>query len=177
MAALPGVDEDPSVSSLRLTADSHPQDANTPSSRAEVNAAPPAPKGLSQENSGVVPSNELSPDNALNRAMPAKASRASTCAMISTSCTCADSSVPITQIAVISRMSATVMARTAMTLSARSSAPMASRKYLTPTSASDPTTSTPVMPIAHPAIQPNHGPIARVTQENVVPQSESTRLR
>ena len=38
-------------------------------------------------------------------------------------------------------------------------------------------TSTPVMVIAHPPIQPNHGPRARVTQLNVVPQSGSTRLR
>ena len=38
-------------------------------------------------------------------------------------------------------------------------------------------TSTPVMVIAQPPIQPNHGPIARVTQENVVPQSWSTLLR
>ena len=48
---------------------------------------------------------------------------------------------------------------------------------MTPTLASEPITSTPVMPIAQPPNQPNHGPIARVTQENVVPQSESTRFR
>ena len=36
---------------------------------------------------------------------------------------------------------------------------------------------TPVIMIAQPPIQPNHGPIARVTQLNVVPQSGSTRLR
>lgn len=48
---------------------------------------------------------------------------------------------------------------------------------MTPTLASDPTTSTPVMPMAQPPNQPSHGPIARVTQEKVVPQSESTRLR
>ena len=38
-------------------------------------------------------------------------------------------------------------------------------------------TSTPVIAIAQPPSQPNHGPIARVTQENVVPQSWSTLLR
>ena len=38
-------------------------------------------------------------------------------------------------------------------------------------------TSTPVIVIAQPPIQPNHGPIARVTQENVVPQSWSTLFR
>ena len=47
----------------------------------------------------------------------------------------------------------------------------------TPTLASEPTISTPVIVIAQPPIQPSHGPIARVTQENVVPQSGSTRLR
>ena len=48
---------------------------------------------------------------------------------------------------------------------------------LTPTSASDPITSTPVIVIAQPPIQPSHGPMARVTQLNVVPQSWSTRFR
>ena len=46
----------------------------------------------------------------------------------------------------------------------------------TPTSASDPSTRTPVIVIAQPPIHPAHGPIARVTQENVVPQSGSARL-
>jgi hypothetical protein len=32
------------------------------------------------------------------------------------------------------------------------------------------------MTIAQPPIQPAHGPIARVTQENVVPQSGSARF-
>ena len=44
-------------------------------------------------------------------------------------------------------------------------------------SASEPVTSTPVIAMAQPPIHPSHGPIARVTQENVVPQSWSTRLR
>ena len=47
---------------------------------------------------------------------------------------------------------------------------------MTPTLASEPTIRTPVIAMAQPPIQPNHGPIARVTQENVVPQSGSTRL-
>ncbi len=34
----------------------------------------------------------------------------------------------------------------------------------------------PVVQIAQPPIQPHHGPIARVTQENVVPQSWSARF-
>ena len=142
-----------------------------------MRAAPPAPNGLSQENSGVVASRVLVPFSADVIATTANASSARTCAMISTSWKRADSSVPITQIAVITMISATVRALTAHSFSTRSSAPMASRKYVTPTLASDPTMSTPVMPMAQPPIQPNHGPMARVTHEKVVPQSESTRLR
>src|SRR6478672_2943433 len=97
--------------------------------------------------------------------------------MINTSWKCADSSVPITQIAVITMISPTVSPLTTQSLAARSSRPNANRPYVTPTLASDPTTSTPVIPIAQPPSHPNHGPIALVTQENVVPQSESTRLR
>ena len=37
-------------------------------------------------------------------------------------------------------------------------------------------TSTPVVKTAQPPIQPIHGPIARVTHENVVPQSVSARF-
>ena len=97
--------------------------------------------------------------------------------MISTSWKCADSSVPMTQMAVITMINATVRPLTAQSFSARSSAPTASSPYVTPTFARDPTTRTPVMPIAQPPSQPNQGPIALVTHENVVPQSESTRLR
>lgn len=37
-------------------------------------------------------------------------------------------------------------------------------------------TRTPVEKIAHPPIQPIHGPIARDTHEKVVPQSGSARF-
>ena len=47
---------------------------------------------------------------------------------------------------------------------------------MTPTLDSEPTMRIPVIAMAQPPIQPIHGPIARVTQENVVPQSGSTRL-
>jgi len=36
---------------------------------------------------------------------------------------------------------------------------------------------TPVMAIAHPPSHPNHGPIAWLTHEKVLPQSGSTRFR
>ena len=61
--------------------------------------------------------------------------------------------------------------------SARSSSPKVRSPNRTATSASEPTTSTPVIEMAQPPIQPSHGPIDRVTQENVVPQSGSAWLR
>ena len=57
------------------------------------------------------------------------------------------------------------------------SSPTVSSPNRTAVSASEPTTSTPVIAIAQPPIQPNHGPSARVTHENVVPQSWSALLR
>ncbi len=86
-------------------------------------------------------------------------------------------SVPCTQIQVISRISRMASGIRIHALSAAPSAPTISRLKLTPTSASEPITSTPVIVIAQPPIQPIHGPMARVTQLNVVPQSWSTRLR
>ena len=86
-------------------------------------------------------------------------------------------SVPRMQIQVSSRISPIASGIRTHALSAASSRPKVSSVKLTPTSASDPITSTPVIVIAQPPIQPNHGPIARVTQLNVVPQSWSTRFR
>jgi hypothetical protein len=92
-------------------------------------------------------------------------------------CTLADTSVPMTQMAVITRMSSTVSSRRRASLSTQLSRPKASSAKVTATSASDPTTSTPVIVMAQPPSHPAHGPMARVTQENVVPQSWSTLLR
>jgi hypothetical protein len=94
-----------------------------------------------------------------------------------TFCTLADTSMPITQTAVITRMSSTVSTWRTTSLSAQLSRPTASRKKVTATSASDPTTRTPVIVMAQPPSQPAHGPMARVTHEKVVPQSWSTLLR
>ena len=85
--------------------------------------------------------------------------------------------MPITQIAVITTISATAPIMITALLSARSSSPSVSSPKRTPTSASAPITSTPVIVIAQPPCQPHQGPIARVTHEKVVPQSWSTRLR
>ena len=90
----------------------------------------------------------------------------------------ADSSVPMTQIAVITRITATARRLP----DHRVGRPVVERRRraapkLTPTSASEPMTSTPVIAIAQPPSQPAQGPIARVTQEKVVPQSWSTLLR
>ncbi len=96
---------------------------------------------------------------------------------MSTSCTLADTSVPITHTAVITRMSSTVSASRAKSFATQPSRPTASRAKVTATSASEPTTRTPVMVMAQPPSHPAHGPSARVTQEKVVPQSWSTLLR
>ncbi len=93
------------------------------------------------------------------------------------SCRCAESSVPMTQIAVMARITATVRPCRIQALAAQSSSPRASSPKLTATSASEPMTSTPVMAIAQPPSQPAQGPMARVTHEKVVPQSWSTLFR
>ncbi len=92
---------------------------------------------------------------------------------MSTFCRRAEASVPITQIVVI-----TAISRTApITMTAfEGSTPMRLKKKRTATSASDPMTRIPVMHTAQPAIQPVLGPMARVTQEKVVPQSWSALL-
>ena len=86
--------------------------------------------------------------------------------------------MPITQIAVITMISATVRRDDQRgVLGQRVQRRPSAARTGPPTLASEPTTSTPVIPIAQPPIQPNHGPMARVTQENVVPQSWSALLR
>ncbi len=89
----------------------------------------------------------------------------------------ADSSVPMTQMAVMARITTTARVCRITGLAAQLSRPAASRPKLTATSASEPMTRTPVIVIAQPPSQPAQGPMARVTQENVVPQSWSTLLR
>ena len=110
-------------------------------------------------------------------ATAAKTSRETTWAMISAFCSRADTSVPRMQTQVSAMISSTASGIRTQALSAAASAPKVRSEKLTPTSANDPTTRTPVIAMAQPPIQPNHGPIARVTQLNVVPQSASTRLR
>ncbi len=85
--------------------------------------------------------------------------------------------MPITQMAVITMITTTVSAITSAVFSASESSPNVSSPNRTAVSAREPTTSTPVIEIAQPPIQPNHGPMARVTQENVVPQSWSALFR
>ena len=89
----------------------------------------------------------------------------------------AETSVPSTHSAVMARTTTTTSGITTALLPARSSSPIASRLNRTAMSASEPTTSTPVIAIAQPPIQPSQGPIARLTQEKVVPQSWSALLR
>ncbi len=125
----------------------------------------------------MISSSGLEPFSALTRATAAKTSSAATWAKMSAFWSLAEMSVPRTQIHVISKMSRIASGIRIQALSAAPSAPTISSEKLTPTSANDPITSTPVIVIAHPPIHPSHGPIARVTQLKVVPQSWSTRLR
>ncbi len=149
----------------------------TPSSSPPVRAAPPAPNGFSQSNPGSTESYALVPAYTSASATHTKTSRKTTCARISTFCTLADSSVPMTHTAVITRMSSTVSDWRTNAFSTQPSRPTASSPKLTATSASEPTTRTPVIAMAQPPSQPAQGPIARVTHEKVVPQSWSTLFR
>ena len=142
-----------------------------------MRAAPPSANGLSQVIDGVSGSSGLSPVSARPSATPANTSSDTTWARISTFWKRAETSVPITQSAVIARTTTTTSGITMALLDAASSSPNASRLNRTAVSASEPVTSTPVIAIAQPPIQPTQGPIARVTQENVVPQSWSALLR
>ena len=123
MPARPGAEALSSVSSVRLTADSQPQYANTPSSSPPVRAPPPPANGFSHDSEGVTASSELSPDVARHSATPANTSSAATCARISTFCSLADISVPRTHNHVISRISATASTRTTRVFSASESRP------------------------------------------------------
>ena len=122
-------------------------------------------------------SSGLSPETARQIATTAKTSSDTIWATIRTFCSRAEMSVPSTHSQVMPRMRRMASGIRIQAFSAASSSPTAIRLKLTPTSASEPTTSTPVIAIAQPPSHPNHGPIARVTQLNVVPQSWSTRFR
>ena len=82
----------------------------------------------------------------------------------------------MTQIVVITAMIATARTTLAMSDLRRSLSSSRSNRNRAETSASEPMTRIPVVQIAQPPIQPAYGPSARVTQENVVPQSVSTRF-
>jgi hypothetical protein len=114
--------------------------------------------------------------NSLARATTAKSKSAPTWAMIMTSWMRAESSVPMTQMAVITTMIITANTVIAAFELATDWRPKNRYVYRAATSARDPMTRIPVTQIAQPPIQPSHGPIARVTHENVVPQSWSARF-
>ena len=84
--------------------------------------------------------------------------------------------MPITQIVVITAMIATASTTLARSDLRRSLSSSRSKRKSAETSASEPITRIPVVQIAQPPIHPAYGPSALVTQENVVPQSVSTRF-
>ncbi len=89
----------------------------------------------------------------------------------------AESSIPMTQIAVMMMIQITPRKPTQKRLLARPLAPNSRKVYWPAIWARLGMTTRSVTRIPQPAIQPVFGPIARVTQVNVVPQSGSTRLR
>ena len=88
----------------------------------------------------------------------------------------ADSSMPITQMAVMIAIQTTPTAVTAATLSAALSQPTSRNEYEPAICARFAMTMTSATMIAQPPSQPADGPMARVTHENVVPQSGSARF-
>ena len=135
-----------------------------------------SPTGDSQLSSGVTAPSGAEPVASRTRATTTKINKIATWASTSTRCTLADSSVPLTQSQVITKMITTAKITTAGRDSDSAVNPNSSNVYSAATSASEPITSTPVVKTAQPPIQPRVGPMARVTQENVVPQSWSARF-
>src|SRR6476646_7893324 len=90
-------------------------------------------------------------------------------------CVRAESSMPITQIAVMTTIHTTPTAVTAAVESAALCHPTSRNEYSPAICARLAITITSATTIAQPPIQPSDGPIARVTHENVVPQSGSAR--
>ena len=88
----------------------------------------------------------------------------------------AESSIPITQIAVITAIQITPTNVTANVDAAAESQPTSRNEYRPAIWARFAITITSATTIAHPPIQPSHGPIAFVTHANVVPQSGSARF-
>ena len=88
----------------------------------------------------------------------------------------AESSIPITQIVVMIAIHTTPTAVTATVLAAALSQPKSRNEYRPAICARFAMTMTSATMIAQPPIQPHHGPIAFVTQANVVPQSGSARF-
>ena len=95
----------------------------------------------------------------------------------SPTCVRADSSMPITQIAVMIAIQTTPTAVTANVDAAADCQPTSRNEYRPAIWARLAITITSATMIAQPPSQPADGPIALVTQENVVPQSGSARLR
>ena len=88
----------------------------------------------------------------------------------------AESSMPITQIAVMTAIQITPTSVTANVDAAAASQPTSRNEYRPAIWARFAITITSATMIAQPPIQPAYGPIALVTHANVVPQSGSARF-
>ena len=149
---------------------------NTPSRTPVSNPEYSTPNGESQLSSGSIDAAGASPAAILTKATTANRSRIATWPRVRTRCRWAEISVPITQIAVITTMITTARTTLARSDLRRSLKSKRSKRNSAETSASEPMTRIPVVQIAQPPRKPAYGPIARVTQEKVVPQSVSTRF-
>src|SRR4051794_31230622 len=133
--------------------------------------------GLSQPKLGSTACGPASPDATLTSATIENSTSVMISAPSRPTCVRADSSMPITQIAVMIAIQTTPTSVTANVESAALCQPTSRNEYRPAICARLAITITSATTIAQPPSQPTDGPSARVAHENVVPQSGSARLR
>src|SRR4051794_1796718 len=140
-------------------------------------AVPPSmANGENQESCGCSAAAEASPAYTRTSATTANSRSAMNSAPSRYHCVRADSSIPIVLIAVMTTIHATPTAVTAAVEPAAESQCRSVNEYSPAICARFAMTTMSATTIAQPPNQPAHGPIAFVTQANVVPQSGSVRF-
>src|SRR3954470_10325350 len=133
--------------------------------------------GLSHDRLGSTECAPALPAATLTSATTEKSTSVTISAPSRPTCVRADSSMPITQIAVMIAIQTTPTSVTASVESAALCQPTSRNEYRPAICARLAMTMTSQTTTAQPPIQPTDGPSARVAHENVVPQSGSARLR
>ena len=175
-AALPGVVSASSVSSLTVTRLSQPQKMKMPISSPAVSAPiDPTANGLNHDSDGWIDPRIPWPVKTRPSATTAKTARVAISAVSSQRCVRALTSMPITQMKVITAIQAIPIAVTATTDGCET--PNRRNVYSPAICARLAMTMTSATMIAQPPIHPDTGPNARVAHENVVPASGSAWLR